>query len=160
VPPPEKIDALFAGKQVTWEGNIAQIEEGKELIRVRMTDCRVPTGPDRILAQVVPPLLIFENQSEMNQSFNQLGLGDPESWGQKMLQSYDFYDRFTQKVRFTLTLEPLDLGAAKFPAVSWEHFTDEKTGSEGYQIHIYTGSVRLLVPASDSSRKDHPKVRR
>ena len=152
VPPPDEINALFAGKQVTWEGDINGIDLEKRSVTLRMPDCRVTTGAGKSAAEVLPIPLDFENPSEMEQSFNRIGLrGDPKTWGQQLFQRKDAYALF-QKVRFTTTLEPVEFIAVKLPAVSWEHFTDEKEGVERNQISIYTGHARLLGQASGSSR--------
>lgn len=153
VPPGDTIDALFAGKQVTWEGHIAGLDAGKRTIALRMPDCHVTvTGAGGKSATVLLPGLFFENQAEMNQSLQQIGLGNPETWQQQAWQRKDAYELFSQKVRFTATLEPVDLVVDNLPAVSWEHITDEKDGVERNQISVYTGHAKLLGSASALSR--------
>lgn len=160
VPPPEEIDAIFTGKQVTWEGHIAGINDaskrvtvprGERFITLRMPECRV-TGAGGGSAEVAALTLHFANQAEMSQSLNQIGLGDLETLGRRMWQRKDAYELLTQKVRFTATLEPVDLVVDKLPAVDWTHFTDEK-GTERNQISIYTGRPRLLMGYANGSSR-------
>jgi hypothetical protein len=115
----EKLDALFGGKPVVWEGSVRRIDRARNEIIVDMPRCHV-TRVDNHSAEVDPLILNFHSAAEIPSDLKR-----------------------SAKVRFSTTIEPKIEPNMTVPAVLW--FTVEE---EGEFILVSTSTKTKLLEYS------------